>query len=108
MKLPGPFVFSLLLVAMPAMAHDSADDSHHPHERTFQRASELVGWCRQEAEAHFTGRGIPTYQWSASYQDRGNQLIVNGKLRAEGKDVPVQCRVARGAREQYATVDIGA
>ena len=57
MKLPGTFVFSLLLAAMPAMAHDSADDSHHPHERTFQRASELVGWCRQEAEAQ-TRAGI--------------------------------------------------
>lgn len=95
---------TLLLVASPLLAHD--ENPHPHHERSFQRASELVGWCRQEAEAHFTGRGIPTYQWTASYHDRGNQLIVDGKLRAEGEDVAVQCRVARGARERYATVDI--
>lgn len=100
-------LLSLLLAALPALAHDTAGHGHTVHDRTFQRASELVGWCRQEAEAHFVGQGIPTYQWTASYQDRGNQLIVEGRLRADGRDVPVTCRVARGAREHQATVDIG-
>jgi hypothetical protein len=76
-------------------------------ERVFQRASELVPWCRREAEAHFVGLGITTYQWTAAYRDEGNTLIVDGKLRADGRDVPVTCRIARGARERYAHIEIG-
>ena len=75
-------------------------------ERVFERASELQPWCRQEAEAHFVGQGIETYQWTSSHSSSGNVLQVSGKLRAGGKDVAVTCRVARGARERYASIDI--
>lgn len=75
-------------------------------ERVFQRASELQPWCRQEAEAELVGRGLTTYQWTGSYRDEGNTLVVEGKLRADGRDYPVSCRIARGARERYATIEI--
>lgn len=92
-----PLVFALTTIApTPAPAP----------ERVFQRASELVPWCRREAEAEFLGRGLTTYQWTASYRDEGNTLIVEGKLRADGRDYPVSCRIARGARERYAVIEI--
>ena len=75
-------------------------------ERVFQRASELQPWCRQEAEAELVGRGLTTYQWTGSYRDEGNTLVVEGKLRADGRDYPVNCRIARGARERYATIEV--
>ena len=75
-------------------------------ERVFNTASELQPWCRREAEAHFVGQGIETYQWTSSHSSSGNVLRVSGKLRAGGKDVAVTCRVARGARERYASIDI--
>ena len=75
-------------------------------EPVFDTASQLQPWCRREAEAHFAGRGIETYQWTASHSSRGNLLKVDGRLRAGGKDGVVTCRVARGARERYASIDI--
>jgi hypothetical protein len=91
----------LLFASLPAAAHDPDD-----HDREIRQASELVPWCRQEAEARFVARGEKTYQWSASYGDRGNTLSVEGRLRVEGRDVKVQCRIARGAREHYASIEI--
>lgn len=95
---------AMCLAALPALASDPA--AYDPYEREINQASELVPWCRQEAEARFVGRGERTYQWSASYSDRGNTLSVEGRLRVEGRDVTVNCRIARGARERYATIDI--
>ena len=95
---------TLCWVALPALASDPA--AYDPHEREISQASELVPWCRQEAQARFVARGERTYQWSASYSDRGNALSVEGRLRVEGRDVTVNCRIARGARERYATIDI--
>jgi hypothetical protein len=95
---------TLLMMSMaPVMAHD--DD-----EIEFHQASELLPWCKAEAEAeaHFAGKGVATYQWTARYFERGNTLVVEGKLRADGTDVPVSCRVAKGARERYAVIELGA
>ncbi|MFY2763706.1 hypothetical protein [Arenimonas sp. MALMAid1274] len=95
-----------LAAALPVGAQGVPHDDVHEHDRVFQRASELVPWCKAEAEAHFVGRGETTYQWTSSYHDRGNVLHVEGKLRVEGADIGVHCRIARGAREQYATIEI--
>jgi hypothetical protein len=92
----------LVLVALPA----SADPGYDTREREIHQASALVPWCRQEAEARYTARGETTYQWSASYSDKGNTLSVEGRLRVQGRDVKVECRIARGARERYATIAI--
>ena len=78
----------------------------HQHELEFSQASELFPWCEAEARAHFGGKSVTTYQWSGRYYDRGNVLFVEGTIRANGKDVPVACRVARGGRERYAVVEI--
>ncbi len=85
---------------LPAWAHDDDD------EIVFNQASELLPWCRAEAEAHYVGKGIAPYQWTGRYYDRSNVLYVEGKLRADGKDVEVRCRVARDARERYAVIEI--
>jgi hypothetical protein len=93
-----------LSLASPLMAHD--ETTVHDHELVITRASQLVPWCRAEAEAYFVGQGASVYQWTASYRDSGNTLHVDGKLRVDGKDVTVGCRIARGARERYATIEI--
>lgn len=80
----------------------------HPddlHERVIHRASDLVPWCREEAEAIVIGRGGTPYQWTASWHDRGDVIHVDGKLRVDGKDIGVSCRIARGARERYASLE---
>jgi len=98
-----PLLLVPLLAALPAMAHEIVP---YERERVFTGASQLVPWCRQEAQAHFTARGLPTYQWTASYQDRGNVLHVEGQLRVDGRNVQVRCWIARGAREHLANIEI--
>ena len=75
-------------------------------EQVFTAAGQLMSWCRQEAESRYVANGITPYQWSSSYRDRSNVLYVDGRLRVDGRDVPVRCRVARNARERYAVIEI--
>jgi len=70
------------------------------------QASDLVSWCKAEAEARYVARNITPYNWTASYHERGNVLYVDGKLRVDGEDVAVHCRIASGARDEYATIEI--
>lgn len=94
------------IAALAFSMQAAAQTPPHVHEATFHAASELLPWCEAEARAHFVGRGITPYQWTGRYHDRGNMLVVEGSLRADGRDHPVSCRVSRGARERYATIDI--
>jgi hypothetical protein len=74
-------------------------------EMVIYAASELVAPCREASEAHFVGRGLATYQWSASHKSDGNALLVEGTLRVEGgRDVRVSCRLPSGARLGYMTM----
>ena len=77
----------------------------HEH-RVISQASDLVPWCKAEAEARYVARNVTPYNWTASYHERSNVLYVDGKLRVEGKDVTVRCRIVSGARDEYATVEI--
>lgn len=97
-------LFAAALVLAPAPL--AASEPHHHEEPVFTQASELLPWCRSEAEARYVGLGITPYQWTARYHDRSNVLYVEGKLRVHGEDVPVRCRVARNARERYAVIEI--
>lgn len=99
-------MLSALLAATPLAAVAVPPAHDHPHEIIFNEASTLVPWCRQEAEAYFVGQGADIYQWSASHFSRGKVLHVEGKLRTGGRDVAVSCRVARGASETYASIEI--
>ena len=88
----------LLVLAPPTIAHD--------HHRVIYQASELVPWCRDEAQARYIARNITPYNWTASYHDSANVLYVDGKLRVQERDVDVHCRIASGARLEYGVVEI--
>lgn len=92
------FLAALLLAQQPVPAL-------HP-DRIIARASELVTWCRMEAEYRYLARGITPYQWTSSYSDRGNVLYVDGRLRADGRTVEVRCQIARGVPASYASMRI--
>ena len=70
------------------------------------QASDLVPWCKAEAEARYVAKNITPYNWTASYHQSSNVLYVDGKLRAAGEDVTVHCRIVSGARDEYATIEI--
>ncbi|MGQ4583892.1 hypothetical protein [Lysobacter sp. F60174L2] len=96
----------LTIAALPTIAGASGSPGDHYHDLTIHQASALVPWCRSEAEARYIARNIVPYQWTARYHDKGNVLYVEGKLRVHGDDVAVRCRIARGAREKYAVIEI--
>ena len=100
-------VIAVLILAFSGISTAQEQSGHHPdHEIVFGSASQLLSWCEQEARAHFAGNGLSTYQWTGRHFERGNTLHAEGKLRADGNDVPVTCLVARGARERYAVIRI--
>ena len=96
----SPLFLATLLLAGPTQGYDPA------FERTIHRASELAPWCRDEAEARYVAKGLTPYQWTASYHDRNGVLHVKGNLRVDGETIEVRCRIAQGARERYATIEI--
>ena len=87
-----------LAVSVPAVAHD--------HHRVIYYASDLVPWCRDEAQAPYIAKNITPYNWTSSYHDSGGMLYVDGKIRVHEADVEVHCRIASGARLEYAVVEI--
>lgn len=96
------FLFAALLLQVATPVYVDPDD------RVIQLASELQPWCRSEAEARMVAQGKTTYGWTSSQVSRGNVLHVEGKLRVEGADVAVHCRIVRGARLRYASIDLQA
>jgi hypothetical protein len=80
--------------------------SAHRSDIVIHQASELVAPCREEAAAYFVGKGKTVYQWAASHKSRGNVLHVEGRLRVEGDDVQVLCKLPTGARLTYMTLEV--
>lgn len=95
-----------LITAMALSVLTFPVGAQYYQELVFNQASELVPWCKSEAEARYIAAGITPYQWTSRYYDRSNVLYVEGKLRVNGNDVAVTCKIARGARERYATIQI--
>lgn len=97
-------------VAVPAAAHDheatGPDLVEHPELRVYTGASQLVPWCRDEAKARAVAAGHEVFQWTASHSERGQTLTVDGKLHVSGGDFAVTCRIARGAREEFASIEM--
>lgn len=95
-----------LASAIVALIISSSASAERKPEIQFLHGSELMQWCKEEAQAHFAGKEVSTYQWSGRHYERGNILHVEGQIRAGDKDVPVNCRVAKGAREHLAAIEI--
>ncbi|WP_156117226.1 hypothetical protein [Xanthomonas sacchari] len=95
-----------IAVASSFAGESQAGDRVAYSEPTITQASELVPWCKAEAESRYIARNITPYQWSASYHDSVDVLYVDGRLRVHGDDVVVRCRIARGARQSYGVIEI--
>jgi hypothetical protein len=93
------------LLAVIAMLVSSSLAAHD-HHRVIYYASDLVPWCRDEAQAPYIAKNITPYNWTASYHDSGNMLYVDGRLRVHDTDVEVHCRIASGARLEYGVIEI--
>lgn len=87
-----------LVFALPAVPD--------PDDVVIASGSELRDWCRQESEAHLVGEGKTPVNWTARHLEKANTLIVEGHWRIDGETVDVECRVARGARAQFASMKL--
>jgi hypothetical protein len=97
MKLVLIFVLSLLSFSIAA---------HDQQHRIIYQASDLVSWCRDEAQARYIAQNITPYNWTASYHDSANILYVDGRMRVHDSDVEVHCRLASGARVEYGVIEV--
>jgi len=94
----------LVLVAVSAFAGNPPLPVDR--DKVINQASELVPWCKAEAEYRYLQKDITPYQWTASYHDRSGILFVDGKLRVHDEDVVVRCHVGQGMRGTYAAIEI--
>jgi hypothetical protein len=49
---------------------------------------------------------LTPFNWTASYWDQANTLMVKGQWRTEGANLTVECSVAKGAQARFASVSI--
>ncbi len=75
-------------------------------DRVINSGSELRDWCKEASEATLIGRGLRPFNWTASYWDQVNTLMVKGQWRVEGSNLTVECSIARGAQARFASVSI--
>lgn len=94
----------LMLVAASALA--GIPPIPVDRDKVINQASELVPWCKAEAEYRYLLKDITPYQWAASYHDRSGVLFVDGKLRVHDQDVVVRCHVMQGMRGTSAAIEI--
>jgi hypothetical protein len=90
---------ALGLSASPAMA------GHHD-EAVINSGTELRDWCKEESEAVLIGRGLTPFNWTASYWDQANTLMVKGQWRTDSANLTVECSVAKGAQARFASLSI--
>jgi len=88
-----------------ALIGSSAVAGHHD-ETVINSGSELRDWCKEESEATLIGRGLTPFNWTASYWDQVNTLMVKGQWRTDTANLIVECSVARGAQARFATLSI--
>jgi hypothetical protein len=78
----------------------------HQDDWVINSGSELRDWCKEASEATLIGRGMTPFNWTASYWDQVNTLMVKGQWRIEGSNLTVECSIARGAQARFASVSI--
>ncbi len=87
------------LSVSPAMA------GHHD-DAVINSGTELRDWCKEESEAALIGRGLSPFNWTASYWDQVNTLMVKGQWRTDSASLTVECSVAKGAQARFASLSI--
>jgi hypothetical protein len=88
-----------MLMTFGACAYEEDDEP-------IENASALRDWCKEESAAYFVAQGETPYNWSASWHDEGNRLLVEGDWLVGHAHVTVSCRVMRGARKKDAVYEI--
>ncbi len=69
-------------------------------------SSDLKEWCKNKSAEHFIARDITPYNWSVSWQTKGNILHVKGHWKIDGIRQVVKCRILKGAERKYAVMEM--
>ncbi len=98
-------IAALCVAITPGVFASTSIAANHG-ETIINSASELRDWCKDESEATLIGRGLAPFNWTASYWDQGNTLMVKGQWRSNDANLTVECSVARGTQARFASVSI--
>lgn len=76
-------------------------------ERQIVRSSAAVKeWCEKKSHDYFRDKKITPYNWSASWWDEENTIVVKGEWRVEQGKVRVSCRAERGQTLKHAVMTL--
>ena len=93
----------LLLTTAPLAAVVDMDD----YEKQRVESSAIVKqWCQKKSAEYFKERKITPYNWSASWWDEENSILVEGEWRVESRKALVSCRAERGTLLKHAVMTV--
>jgi hypothetical protein len=78
----------------------------HRGDLRINSGTELRDWCKEASEESLIGRGLTPFNWTASYWDQADTLMVKGQWRISDSAVTVECSIARGGEAQSASLSI--
>jgi len=77
-----------------------------PRVYTISTGSELRTWCEAQSKSRLLDRGVTPYNWSASFWQDGNSLLVKGSWRVDTSSIEVDCQVKKGGRNLDASLSL--
>ncbi len=100
--LPGGCCLALFIALLFSTGADAQGK-----ERQIVRSSVAVKeWCEKKSHDHFRNKKITPYNWSASWWDEENAIVVKGEWRVEQTKVQVSCRAERGQSLKHAVMTL--
>ena len=72
----------------------------HQDDRVINSGSELRDWCKDASQATLIGRGLSPSNWTASYWDQVDTLMVKGQWRVEGSNFIRYSAALRGVHNR--------
>lgn len=69
-------------------------------------AAAVKEWCEKKSFKHFRKKKLIPYNWTASWWDEGNTIVVKGEWRVEQGRALVTCSAIRGEGLSGAVMEV--
>ncbi|MDZ4261831.1 MAG: hypothetical protein U1B30_05805 [Pseudomonadota bacterium] len=97
---------SCSLALLMALLFSAAAGAEGRERRVVDNSDVVKQWCEKKSHDHFMAKKITPYNWSASWWDEENAIVVKGEWRVEQGKVRVSCRAERGQTLKHAVMTL--